>query len=114
MPRVRLISTALAFIITGAITTATAAQAPAAIVAEPVEQLWIRAERKNADNDVTGQIELAEQVVQMTPDNPRAYLYLAGAQFNANKRAESRATLLRTTQVDPGYAQGWIQLGNSY
>src|SRR5213075_1366367 len=50
----------------------------------------------------------------MTPDNPRAYLYLAGAQFNANKRAESRATLLRATQVDPGYAQGWIQLGNSY
>src|SRR5437762_1571501 len=194
MPRVRLISTALAFIITGAFTTAIAAQAPAAIVAEPVwhassigtssttardefyqglrdldaerfivarehfnsavaadpnfalgqlysafngasladykthldaavrsldgatpaEQLWIRAERKNADNDVTGQIELAEQVVQMTPDNPRAYLYLAGAQFNANKRAESRATLLRATQVDPGYAQGWIQLGNSY
>src|SRR2546423_9822927 len=194
MPRVRLISTALAFLSTGALTTAITAQAPAAIVAQPpwhagsigtssttardefyqglrdldaervivarehfnsavaadpnfalaqlysalngasladykthldaaarsldgatpAEQLWIRAERKNADNDVTGQIELAEQVVQMTPDNPRAYLYLAGAQFNANKRAESRATLERATQVDPGYAQGWIQLGNSY
>ena len=82
--------------------------------ATPAEQVWIRAERKNADNDVTGQIELAEQLVQMTPDNPRVYLYLAGAQFNANKRAESRATLLRATQVDPRYAQSWIQLGNSY
>src|SRR3954464_6387799 len=28
--------------------------------ATPAEQVWIRAERKNADNDVTGQIELAE------------------------------------------------------
>src|SRR3954471_2560256 len=54
--------------------------------AKPAEQLWIRAERKNADNDVTGQIELAEQLVKAAPDNPRAYLYLAGAQFNANKR----------------------------
>src|SRR5207237_5677864 len=35
MPRVRLVSTALAFLITGALTTATA-QAPAAIVAGPV------------------------------------------------------------------------------
>jgi tetratricopeptide (TPR) repeat protein len=82
--------------------------------ATPAEQLWIRAERKNADNDVTGQIELAEQAVQAMADNPRVYLYLAGAQFNANKRAESRATLERATQVDPSYAQSWIQLGNSY
>ncbi len=82
--------------------------------ATPAEQLWIRAERKNADNDVTGQIELAEQLVQKMSDNPRAYLYLAGAQFNANKRNASRATLERATQIDPSYAQAWIQLGNSY
>jgi tetratricopeptide (TPR) repeat protein len=82
--------------------------------ATPAEQLLIRAERKNADNDVTGQIELAKQLVRMTPGNPRVYLYLAGAQFNANKRAESRATLRRATQVDPRFAPAWIQLGNSY
>ena len=35
MPRVRLISTALAFLSTGALTTAISAQAPAAIVAQP-------------------------------------------------------------------------------
>ena len=195
MPRVRLISTALAFLATGALTTTITAQAPAAIAAvtrpwspsaigtssttardefyqglrdldaerfivarehfnaavaadpsfaigqlyaafngasladykthldaavraidgaTPAEQLWIRAERKNSDNDVAGQIELAEQALQLMPDNPRIYLYLAGAQFNANKRAESRATLLRGAQVDPSYVQGWIQLGNSY
>lgn len=82
--------------------------------ATPAEQLWIRAERKNADNDVTGQIELAKELVKAAPENPRVYLYLAGAQFNANKRAEARATLERATQVDPRYAQSWIQLGNSY
>ena len=82
--------------------------------ATPAEQLWIRAERKNSDNDVAGQIALAEQLVKAAADNPRVYLYLAGAQFNANKRAESRATLLRGAQVDPSYVQGWIQLGNSY
>jgi len=194
MPRVRLIYSALAFLITGALNTTITAQAPAAMVSAPVwhassigtssaaardefyqglrdldaerfivarthfnsavvadpnfaigqlyaalngasladykthldaavlaldgatpaEQLWIRAERKNADNDVTGQLELAEQAVQGMRENPRVYLYLAGAQFNANKRAESRATLERATQIDPSYAQAWIQLGNSY
>ncbi len=82
--------------------------------ATPAEQLWIRAERRNSDNDVTGQIELAEQALKAMPENPRIYLYLAGALFNANKRDESRATLERATQVDPTYAQAWIQLGNSY
>ena len=194
MPRVRLISTALALAITGAITTTITAQAPASTVvtvtwhaaslgtssttardefyqglrdldaerfiaarthfnaavaadpnfaigqlyaafngaslndykthldaavravdgATPAEQLWVRAEKKNSDNDVAGQIELAEQAREAMADNPRIYLYLAGALFNANKRDESRATLLRATEIDPSYAQSWIQLGNSY
>ena len=82
--------------------------------ATPAEQLWVRAEKKNSDNDVAGQIDLAEEALQAMPENPRIYLYLAGAQFNANKRDESRATLLRATEVDPAYPQAWIQLGNSY
>ena len=82
--------------------------------AKPAEQLMVRAELKNADNDVAGQIDIAQELVQTAPDNPRLYLYLAGAQFNGNKRAESRATLERATQVDPSYTQAWIQLGNSY
>jgi len=82
--------------------------------ATPVEQLFVRAERKNADNDVAGQIDIAQELVQSAPDNPRLYLYLAGAQFNGNKRAEARATLERATEVDPSYTQAWIQLGNSY
>lgn len=194
MPRVRLISTALALLIAGASTTTITAQAPASVAADPpwhansigtsstiardefyqglrdldaerfivarnhfnsavaadpsfalgqlyaaligasladykthldaaaraidgakqAEQLLIRAELKNADNDVAGQIDIAEEAVQNAPDNPRLYLYLAGALFNGNKRAESRETLERATQVDPSYPQAWIQLGNSY
>lgn len=82
--------------------------------ATPSEQLFVRAELKNADNDVAGQIDLAQELIQTAPDNPRLYLYLAGAQFNGNKRAESRATLERATQVDPNFLQAWIQLGNSW
>ncbi|HYU52766.1 MAG TPA: tetratricopeptide repeat protein [Gemmatimonadaceae bacterium] len=82
--------------------------------ASPIEQLWIRAEQKGADNDVNGQIAIAEQIVQMTPNDPRAYGYLANAQFNANKRAEARATLDRASRVDPRFVTTWIQYGNSF
>jgi tetratricopeptide (TPR) repeat protein len=82
--------------------------------ASPVERLWIHAEQKGADNDVNGQIAIAEQLVRLTPNDPRAYGYLANAQFQANRREEARANLLRATEVDPTFTQAWIQLGNSY
>jgi hypothetical protein len=41
--------------------------------ASPVEQLWIRTERTGLNNDVTGQLTLAQQLVQLTPSDPRAY-----------------------------------------
>ncbi len=82
--------------------------------ASPVEQLWIRAEQKGADNDVNGQIAIAEQLVTLTPNDPRAYGYLANAQFNANKRVEARATLDRASKIDPKFVTTWIQFGNSY
>jgi tetratricopeptide (TPR) repeat protein len=82
--------------------------------ASPAEQLWIRAERTVVDNDVNTQLALAQQLVQLTPSDPRAYGYLAGVQFNAGRRAEARATLDRASQIDPNFAPTWIQIGNSY
>ena len=82
--------------------------------ATPAEQLWIRAERTGVDNNVSGQLALAQQLVQLTPSDPRAYGYLAGVQFNAGRRAEARATLEHASQIDPNFAPTWIQLGNSY
>lgn len=82
--------------------------------ATPVEQLWIRAQRATLDNDVNGQLALAQQLLQLTPSDPRAYGYLAGVQFNAARVAEGRATLERAGQIEPNFAPTWIQLGNSY
>jgi tetratricopeptide (TPR) repeat protein len=82
--------------------------------ASPAEQLLIRTEQKGLDNDVNGQMALAQQMVQMSPSDPRAYGYLAGVQLNAGRRAEARATLDRATQIDPNFTPSWIQLGNSY
>jgi tetratricopeptide (TPR) repeat protein len=82
--------------------------------ASAIEQLWIRAERAAVDNDVTGQLAIAQLIVQQTPRDPRAYGYLAGAQFNAGRRAEARASLERATQLDPNFAPSWVLIGNSY
>ena len=82
--------------------------------AAPVEQLWIRSEQTGLNNNVTGQLALAQQLVQLTPSDPRAYGYLAAIQLNAGKRPESRATLERAGVIAPSFASTWIQLGNSY
>jgi tetratricopeptide (TPR) repeat protein len=82
--------------------------------ASPAEQLWIREEQKGADNDVNGQLALAQELVRLTPSDPRAYGYLGIVQFNAGRPADARATLERAAQIDPGFAQTWTELGNSY
>src|SRR2546423_10206212 len=35
----------------------------------PAEQLWIRAEQTDADTDINGRIAIAEQLVNLTPNN---------------------------------------------
>jgi tetratricopeptide (TPR) repeat protein len=82
--------------------------------ASPAEQLWIRAGAASLNNDVTGQLATLQELVRLTPNDPRAFSYLASVQFNAGQRAEARATLERAGQIDPNFAPNWIQLGNSY
>jgi tetratricopeptide (TPR) repeat protein len=82
--------------------------------ATPAEQLWIRAGRTGLDNNVNGMLALAQQLVQLTPSDPRAYGYLAIVQFSAGRPADARATLERAAQTDPSFAPTWIQLGRSY
>jgi tetratricopeptide (TPR) repeat protein len=82
--------------------------------ASPAEQLWIRANVAGLNNDVTGQLAILQELVKLTPNDPRAYGYLAGVQFNAGQRAEARATLERAGQIDPNFSGTWIQIGNSY
>jgi tetratricopeptide (TPR) repeat protein len=66
------------------------------------------------DNDVNRQLALAQQLVQLTPSDPRAYVSLANVQINAGRRADARATLERGAQIDPNFARTWVRLGNSY
>jgi len=82
--------------------------------ASPAEQLWIRAEAASLNNDVTGQLATLQELVKLTPNDPRAFGFLAAVQFNAGQRTEARATLERAGQIDANFAPTWIQLGNSY
>lgn len=82
--------------------------------ASPIEQLWIRAEQKGLDNDVNGQLNVLEQLVKLTPTDPRALSFLAGVQFSAGRPTDGRVTLERAIQVAPNFAPVFIQLGNSY
>src|SRR5437764_1326511 len=54
----------------------------------------------------------------LAPPSPRRRLPLSlrqpGTAVRSAHLPQPRATLLRATQVDPRYAQSWIQLGNSY
>jgi tetratricopeptide (TPR) repeat protein len=82
--------------------------------ASPAEQLWIRAQAAALNNDVTGQLAILQELVKLTPTDPRAYGFLASVQFSAGQRAEARATLEKAGQIDPNFAPTWIQIGNSY
>ncbi len=82
--------------------------------ASAAEQLMIRIERRSFANDDLGALELAQQLVQAVPSDPRALQALAGIQFGLGQTAEARATLARATQIAPAFAPAFIQLGNSY
>jgi tetratricopeptide (TPR) repeat protein len=78
------------------------------------EQLMIRIERRGFDGDVNGQLDLAQQLVQAAPSNPRALATLANVQFALGRVADARATLERAIQAAPRFAPTHLQLGNSY
>lgn len=81
--------------------------------ASTAEQLMIRIERRGFDGDVNGQLELAQQLVQAAPNNPRALQTLATAQNALGRVAESRATLEQAVKAAPRFPDTHIQLGNS-
>jgi tetratricopeptide (TPR) repeat protein len=82
--------------------------------ASPAEQLMIRIERRGFAGDVNGQLDLAQQLVNVVPSNPRALQTLAGVQFTLGRVADARATLVRAIQAAPRFAPAHFQLGNSY
>lgn len=82
--------------------------------ASPAEQLMIRIERRGFSGDVSGQLDLAQQLVSVVPASPRALQTLAAVQFALGRVAEGRGALERAIQVAPRFAPAHFQLGNSY
>lgn len=82
--------------------------------ASDAEQILIQIARKGADNDVNGQLVLAQQLVAKFPDSPRAYLVLAGVQGALNHNADARVSIMKAVSLAPRLLVAHTDLGNSY
>ena len=82
--------------------------------ASEAEQIQIQIARKGFENDVSGQLALAEQLVAKFPQSPRALLILAGIQGGLNRQADNRATDEKALALAPNFLAVHIDIGNSY
>jgi tetratricopeptide (TPR) repeat protein len=82
--------------------------------ASDAERLQIQIARKGLDNDVSGQLILAQQLVAKYPDSPRAYLVLAGVQTALNRTVDARVSMMKAVGLAPRLLVAHTDLGNSY
>ena len=85
-----------------------------AAAASEAEQLQIQIARRGLENDISGQLALAEQLVAKFPESPRAYLLLAGVQAGLNRNAEGRASYAKAISLAPRMVVAHIALGTTY
>lgn len=78
------------------------------------EQLLITITQKGFENDVEGQRAAAQELVELEPESPRAWLTLAGVQSGMNDVEESRTSIMKAIGLAPGFAAAHMQLGNNY
>jgi tetratricopeptide (TPR) repeat protein len=81
--------------------------------ASAAERLLIRIERAGFDGNREAQLGLAEELVALAPNSPRAWLVLAAAQDGLNRIEEARASLERAIQETPEFALAQLVLANS-
>lgn len=82
--------------------------------ASDAEQLEIQIARKGFENDVSGQLALAEQLVAKYPQSPRALLILSGIQGGLNRQADNRVSDEKALALAPNFIAAHIDIGNSY
>ena len=82
--------------------------------ASDAEQWQIQIARKGLENDLNGQLALAQQLVAKYPDSPRAYLALANMQGALNRNADARVSLMKAVGLAPRLLIAHASLGNSY
>ncbi|HEX6749136.1 MAG TPA: tetratricopeptide repeat protein [Longimicrobium sp.] len=82
--------------------------------ATPAERLLIQMARKDLDNDVQGELTLAQQLVAAQPNTPRALMELARVQALLGREEDARATLRQATQAAAQFAPALMTLANQY
>ena len=82
--------------------------------ASDAERLQIEIARKGLENDVSGQLAAAQQLVAKYPDSPRAYLTLGNIQAGLNNNADARASYEKALSLAPRFAVAHIAMGTSY
>ncbi len=78
------------------------------------EQILIQIAQEGFEGDVTDQLELAEALVELMPNSPRAWMSLANVQGALNLHEAARATMMKVVDLRPEFAPAYAQLGNSY
>jgi tetratricopeptide (TPR) repeat protein len=78
------------------------------------ERLLIASLQKGFENNLEGQLELSEQLVEMYPNSPRARTTLAFALGNLGRYEDQRASAMKATELAPEFVPAYAQLGNSY
>ncbi len=82
--------------------------------ASEAEQLQIQIARKGFDNDISGQLAAAQQLVDKNPLSARAYDALAGIQTALNRNVDARVSLEKALSISPRFLLAHTDLGNSY
>lgn len=82
--------------------------------ASDAERFQIQIARKGIDNDVNGQLMLAQQLVAKFPDSPRAYLVLASVQTALNRNTDARVSMTKAVGLAPRLLVAHTALGNSF
>jgi predicted Zn-dependent protease len=82
--------------------------------ASDAEQLEIQIARKGLENDASGQLTTAEQLVAKYPQSPRAYLIIANIEAGLNRNADARASYEKALSLAPRFAAAHVALATSY
>lgn len=78
------------------------------------EQLIIEAFERLLAGDAQGAIAATQELTELHPDSPRAWVFLGGAYQNVNNSADARTAFAKAIELDPSHVPGHINLGNNF
>ena len=78
------------------------------------EQLLVEAFQDALAADTEGWIAALQELTELHPDSPRAWVFLGNAYFNVNDSANARAAYETAIEIAPKYVPAHINLGNNF